>query len=153
VVGDPDLLFLDEPTTGMDVESRHRFWNEIRKLSELKKTLLFATHFLEEADALADRIVVIDHGRIVAQGSPAEIKARAGGKRIRVRGSLDLDDVRGWPGVRRVDAAGAYVLIQTSDAEEALRRLFSGGRRIEEVTVEDAELESAFLNLTSGVVS
>lgn len=149
ICGDPDLLFLDEPTTGMDVESRHRFWNQIRELSALGKTLLFATHFLEEADALATRIVVIDRGQIVAQGTPAEIKAHAGGKRIKLRGELDLEAVRAWPGVRGVDSAGGYVIIRTSNADEGLRRLFASGQRIEEVTVEDAELEPAFLNLTT----
>ncbi len=149
VCGDPDLIFLDEPTAGMDVESRRRFWNEIRALTELGKTLLFATHFLEEADALATRIVVIDHGRVVAEGSPAHIKAHAGGKRVRVRGTLDLDAVRGWPGVQRVDLTGGYVEIQTTDAEETLRRIFTGGNSVDDVTVDDVELESAFLNLTS----
>ncbi len=151
ICGDPDLIFLDEPTTGMDVQSRRGFWNEIRELAGLGKTLLFATHFLEEADALATRIVVIDRGRVVAQGTPAEIKAHAGGKRIRLRGDVDTAEVRGWPGVRSVETAGGYVVIQTSDAEEGLRRLFASGQRIDEVTVEDAELESAFLNLTAEV--
>jgi ABC-2 type transport system ATP-binding protein len=149
VCGDPDLIFLDEPTAGMDVESRRRFWNEIRVLTELGKTLLFATHFLEEADALATRIVVIDHGRVVAEGTPAQIKAHAGGKRVRVRGTLDLDSVRGWPGVERVDLTGGYVEIQTKDAEETLRRIFTSGSSVDDVTVDDVELESAFLNLTS----
>jgi ABC-2 type transport system ATP-binding protein len=153
ICGDPDLLFLDEPTTGMDVESRQRFWTEIRELASLGKTLLFATHFLEEADALASRIVVIDHGRVVANGTPAEIKAHAGGKRIRVRGAVDVRAIESWPGVRRVDTAGAYVVIQTVDAEDGLRRLFSSGQRVDEVTVDDAELESAFLNLTAEVKS
>lgn len=152
ICGDPDLIFLDEPTAGMDVESRHRFWNEIRALTELGKTLLFATHFLEEADALASRIVVVDHGRVVAAGTPAQIKSHAGGKRVRVRGVLDLDEVKGWRGVKRVDVTGAYVAIQTTDAEEALRRIFTSGRPVDEVTVDDVELESAFLNLTSEAV-
>lgn len=149
LVGDPDLLFLDEPTTGMDVENRHRFWKQMRDLAALGKTMLFATHLLDEADALATRIVVIDHGRVVAEGSPQAIKSHAAGKRIRLRGSVDAEELRQWPGVRRVDLAGAYTVIQASDAEDVLRRLFSGGHQIDEVTVEDAELESAFLNLTT----
>lgn len=152
ICGDPDLIFLDEPTAGMDVESRHRFWNEIRALTQLGKTLLFATHFLEEADALASRIVVVNHGQVVAEGTPTQIKAHAGGKRVRVRGALDLDEVKGWRGVKRVDVTGAYVSIHTTDAEEALRRIFTSGRPVDEVTVDDVELESAFLNLTSEAV-
>ena len=83
ICGNPDLLFLDEPTVGLDVEARRALWEEIRRLVERGKTVLLTTHYLEEADALADRIAVINQGEIIAEGTPAEIKAQTSGKRIR----------------------------------------------------------------------
>jgi ABC-2 type transport system ATP-binding protein len=148
ICGDPDLLFLDEPTTGMDIESRHRFWERIRAFASLGKTILFTTHLLEEADAVATRIVVIDHGRVVAEGSPAELKARNGGKRIRLRGPFAPDEIAAWPGVTRATAVGGVVHIEVTDTTPVMRRIFADGRIVEEVTVEDAGLESAFLTLT-----
>ncbi len=89
LAGNPEVVFLDEPTTGMDVESRRRFWDVIGALAAEGRTIIFATHLLEEADALATRIVVIDRGRVVRDGTPAEIKARAGGATIRLRADVD----------------------------------------------------------------
>ncbi|MDQ2741930.1 MAG: ABC transporter ATP-binding protein, partial [Chloroflexota bacterium] len=83
IAGNPDVLFLDEPTVGLDVEARRRFWEQIDRMVEQGKTLVLTTHYLEEADALADRIVVIDHGKVIAEGSPAAIKGRLGGKTVR----------------------------------------------------------------------
>jgi ABC-2 type transport system ATP-binding protein len=145
--GDPEMLVLDEPTSGLDLESRHRFWSVISESAARGTTILFATHILEEADALATQIVVIDGGRIVRQGTPTEVKAQAGGKTIRVRAELDADDLRSWPGVTRVDQVGARYEIVASDAEDVLRRLFAGSAPIEEVTVEERALETAFLSL------
>jgi ABC-2 type transport system ATP-binding protein len=148
ISGDPDLLFLDEPTTGMDIESRHRFWEQIRGFASTGKTILFTTHMLEEADALASRIVVIDHGRIVASGTPAELKSRVGGKRIRLRGPFTADEVAAWPGVSRVTTVGAVLVIDVDDTTPVMRHIFADGRAVDEVTIEDAGLESAFLGLT-----
>src|ERR1700730_325857 len=83
ICGDPDLLFLDEPTVGLDVEARHLLWDEIRQLLGRGKTIVLTTHYLEEADALADRVGVINKGSIIAEGTPAEIKSRTAGKKIR----------------------------------------------------------------------
>ena len=145
--GDPELLVLDEPTTSLDVQSRLQFWTIIGELAAKGTTILFATHLLEEADALATRIVVIDRGRILRQGTPAEVKAHAGGKTIRVRGDIDPEDVLLWPGVRGVERVGARYEIVATDAEAVLRRLFAGTAHVEEVTVEERALETAFLSL------
>jgi len=145
--GDPELVVLDEPTTGLDVESRRRFWTVISELAAHGTTILFATHLLEEADALATRIVVVDHGRIVRDGTPAEIKAQAGGKTIRVRGDIEPNDISSWPGVVRVEKVGARYEIVATDAEGVLRRLFAETANVEEITVEERALETAFLDL------
>ncbi len=102
LAGDPDLLFLDEPTVGMDVAARHAFWARIGDLSALGKTIIFTTHLLEEANAVAGRIVVIDHGRIVASGTPVEVKSRVAGKRLRVRGALTEAHIATLPGAREI---------------------------------------------------
>ena len=94
ICGDPDLLFLDEPTVGLDVEARRMLWDEIRKLVGRGKTVLLTTHYLQEADALADRVAVINKGEIIAQGTPATIKAQTAGKRIRCITSLDISRLR-----------------------------------------------------------
>src|SRR5215471_5535919 len=100
--GDPDLLFLDEPTVGLDVEARRMLWEEIRQLVRRGKTVLLTTHYLQEADALADRVAVINKGEIIAQGSPAEIKAQTSGKKIRCITHLSLSSLRLIPGVTEV---------------------------------------------------
>ena len=94
ICGNPDLLFLDEPTVGLDVEARRLMWSQIRSLIARGKTVLLTTHYLNEADALADRILVLDKGAIMAEGTPAEIKARAMGKQIRCTSRLSLEEVR-----------------------------------------------------------
>ena len=99
ICGDPDLLFLDEPTVGLDVEARRMLWAEIRKMISRGKTVLLTTHYLEEADALADRVVVINRGSVIAEGSPADIKRQAAGRRIRCVSSLDVAVVRRVAGV------------------------------------------------------
>src|SRR3989442_1747822 len=93
ICGDPDLLFLDEPTVGLDVEARRILWDEIRRLVARGKTVLLTTHYLQEADALADRIVVINRGTIIAQGTPTEIKARTAGRQIRCVTRLPIANV------------------------------------------------------------
>src|SRR6202790_873515 len=99
ICGNPDLLFLDEPTVGLDVEARRALWEEIRRLVDRGKTVLLTTHYLEEADALADRIAVINQGEIIAEGTPAEIKAQTSGKRIRCITALSVPSLLQIPGV------------------------------------------------------
>jgi ABC-2 type transport system ATP-binding protein len=151
LVGRPDVLFLDEPTVSLDVETRRRFWQEMRALVGRGITLVLTTHYLEEADALADRVIVIDHGRIIAQGRPAEIKARVGGRYMRFRSADGIEAaLQALPGVQRVTREGDVWIVLTLDPEGGLAQLFRQGVRIEHLEVADAGLEEAFLALTNG---
>ena len=146
--GDPDLLFLDEPTVGLDVESRRVLWEEIRKLIARGKTVLLTTHYLEEADALADRVVVINRGEIIAEGTPAEIKANTAGRRIRCVTSLDIEMVRTLPGVIEVRRDRDAIEISAGVAEPVLRELLMRDAGLSGIEVTSAGLEEAFLALT-----
>jgi ABC-2 type transport system ATP-binding protein len=146
--GDPDILFLDEPTVGLDVESRRVLWEEIRRLVARGKTVLLTTHYLEEADALADRVVVINRGEIIAEGTPAEIKASTAGRRIRCVTSLDIETVRSLPGVIEVRTDRAGLEIRAGSAEPILRELLMRDAGISNIEVTSAGLEEAFLALT-----
>jgi ABC-2 type transport system ATP-binding protein len=146
--GDPDILFLDEPTVGLDVESRRGLWQEIRNLIARGKTVLLTTHYLEEADALADRVVVINRGQIIAEGTPAEIKASTAGRRIRCISSIDLETVRGLPGVIGVRKDREALEIHASEAEPILRELLMLDPGLSGLDVSSAGLEEAFLALT-----
>ena len=147
--GDPDILFLDEPTVGLDVESRRLLWEEIRKLIARGKTVLLTTHYLEEADALADRIAVINRGDIIAEGTPAEIKAGTAGRRIRCTSSLDIEAVRALPGVLEVHKDRDALEIHSTEAESILRELLMRDPGLSGLEVSSAGLEEAFLALTS----
>src|SRR5580700_3993798 len=146
--GDPDILFLDEPTVGLDVESRRVLWEEIRKLIARGKTVLLTTHYLEEADALADRVVVINRGEIIAEGTPAEIKANTAGRRIRCVTSLDIEIVRSLPGVIEVRRDREGLEIRVRSAEPILRELLVRDTGLSGIEVTSAGLEEAFLALT-----
>jgi ABC-2 type transport system ATP-binding protein len=146
--GDPDILFLDEPTVGLDVESRRILWEEIRKLIARGKTVLLTTHYLEEADALADRVVMINRGEIIAEGTPAEIKASTAGRRIRCVSSLDIETVRSLPGVNDVRRDRNALEIRAASAEPILRELLARDAGLSGVEVTSAGLEEAFLALT-----
>ncbi len=146
--GDPDILFLDEPTVGLDVESRRILWEEIRKLIARGKSVLLTTHYLEEADALADRVVVINHGEIIAEGTPAEIKASTAGRRIRCVSSLDIETVRAMAGVIEVRRDRDALEIHAAEAEPILRELLRRDGDLSGLEVSSAGLEEAFLALT-----
>ena len=150
ICGNPDLLILDEPTVGLDVEARRGLWTQIRAFVEHGKSVLLTTHYLEEADALADRIVVIDRGRIIAQGSPAEIKSHASGKRIRVRTRLALDEIRALPFVTSATNGGGTIEITTASSDEVLRTLLARDASLADIEITSAGLEEAFLAMTSG---
>jgi ABC-2 type transport system ATP-binding protein len=151
LLSDPALLLLDEPTTGMDVEGRRAFWSAIRADAEQGRTVLFATHYLEEADAYADRIILISKGLVVADGSAAEVKALAAGRTVRA--TLDdptADDIRvlgQLAGVDSVEVRGDTVLVHSRDTDEVARHLLNHtGARDLEITAQG--LEDAFLALT-----
>jgi ABC-2 type transport system ATP-binding protein len=148
ICGDPDLLFLDEPTVGLDVEARRALWEEIRRLVERGKTVLLTTHYLEEADALADRIAVINQGTIIAEGTPAEIKAQTSGKRIRCVTRLSVGDVLQVPGVTDAKQDREAVEIHTGEAELVVRALLARDPSLCGLEITSAGLEDAFLALT-----
>jgi ABC-2 type transport system ATP-binding protein len=148
ICGDPDILFLDEPTVGLDVEARRLLWEQIRKLVERGKTILLTTHYLEEADALADRVAVINRGEIIAQGTPSEIKAKTDGRRIRCVSSLQIETVRAFPGVMDVKRDRDVYEIRVVEAEPVLRELLLRDSAVHGIEVVGAGLEEAFLALT-----
>ncbi len=148
ICGDPDLLFLDEPTVGMDVEARRMMWSQIRLLIARGKTVLLTTHYLNEADALADRILVLQQGSIIAEGTPSEIKAKAAGKRIRCSTRLSPAEVAAISGVVAVKEDRQAVEIQVSAAEPVVRELLRRDEWLSDLEVTNAGLEEAFLSLT-----
>jgi ABC-2 type transport system ATP-binding protein len=148
ICGNPDLLFLDEPTVGLDVEARHLLWDEIRQLLTFGKTVVLTTHYLEEADALADRVVVINKGSMIAEGTPQEIKARTAGKKIRCLTGLSVGVIRGLPGVADVQDDRGTMVIHSSLPENVLRELLNRDPDISGIEVAGAGLEDAFLALT-----
>jgi ABC-2 type transport system ATP-binding protein len=149
LISNPDLLVLDEPTVAMDVESRRDFWTTMREFAARGKTVVFATHYLEEADAYADRIVLMAHGRVVADGPATEIKAAVGLRTIRATlPGADLAALRALPGVTNVDARGDGVIINCSDSDAALRALLPAYPAARDIEVSGAGLEEAFVQLT-----
>jgi ABC-2 type transport system ATP-binding protein len=148
LLSDPELLVLDEPTTGMDVEGRRSFWASIRKDAEQGRTVLFATHYLEEADVYADRIVLLRHGQIVADGTAAQIKAMASGRTVRATLPDAREDVlRGLDGVDSVEVRGDTVLIHTNDSDAAARYLLTQ-TQAHDLEIAARGIEEAFLALT-----
>jgi ABC-2 type transport system ATP-binding protein len=152
LVGDPELLVLDEPTVAMDVEGRRSFWATMRELAGRGKTVLFATHYLEEADAYADRVVLMAHGNVVADGPPTEIKAMVGLRTIRATlpGAADTRALEALPGVTRVERHGETILLACTDSDAAIRALLAHFPEARDLEIRGAGLEEAFLELTSG---
>jgi ABC-2 type transport system ATP-binding protein len=150
LVADPSLIILDEPTTGLDAQARRAFWTSMREETARGRTVLFATHYLDEADAYADRIVLLRSGRIVADGTAAQVKAVAAGRTIRATlPDADAAALAGLSGVDSIDIHGDTVVLTCRDSDAALRALLSGTpARDIEVTAQN--LEDAFLALTVG---
>ncbi len=162
IVGDPDLLYLDEPTASLDVGARRLFWTQVADFAALGKTILFSTHHLDEADNIADRVLIINRGRIFSDGTPRELKGLLAGRRLELVTDAGAGQLRALPGVRQVDiladepdqtngrrGARQRVRLQTSTAEPALRALFGQGYAVEDLIVAEASLEEAFMHLTS----
>ena len=150
ICGQSELIVLDEPTTAMDVETRRLFWTSMKEEVAQGRTLLFATHYLEEADQAADRILVINRGRLLADGTPAEIKARAGAKRISFRlDRVDEPFLLGLPGLVNLEVRHDVVQIQSSDSDATLYAIIDAGYRPREIEVSSLGLEQAFLAITS----
>jgi ABC-2 type transport system ATP-binding protein len=148
LLSDPELLILDEPTTGMDVEGRRNFWAAIRKDAEQGRTVLFATHYLEEADAYADRIVLLRHGSVVADGTAAEIKAMAAGRTVRATLAGASEAVlRTIPGAESVEVRGETVLVHSNDSDAVARYLLTQ-TAAKDLEITARGIEDAFLALT-----
>ena len=145
--GKPDLLFLDEPTSGLDVESRRALWQEIRAVIDAGRTVVLTTHNIEEADALADRIVLLDHGKIIASGTPAEIKRATAGSRISAVTTLATCAIGKLPGVTRVHRDARRTEIFASSPEAVVRALLAMDHDLMDLEVSRTTLEEAFLSL------
>jgi ABC-2 type transport system ATP-binding protein len=149
LVSDPELLVLDEPTAGMDVEARHRFWTAARNLAADGRTILFATHYLEEADSYADRAVLMSRGQVVADGPPTEIKAMVGTRTIRATlPGVPLESLEHLPGVTRVERRGESIVLVCTDSDAAIRALVAEHTDARDIEIQGAGLEDAFLQLT-----
>ena len=147
--GNPDLIFLDEPTVGMDVESRRELWDQVRALSAAGKTVLLTTHYLEEADMLAGRVVVINKGRLVCEGTPTAIKHRVSWRRIRCVTRLDPEFLRTLPTVSDVQQDREAVMVLAEQPEPVVREMLLRDQTLQGLEISSAALEDAFLALTT----
>ncbi|WP_028400619.1 ABC transporter ATP-binding protein [Ectobacillus panaciterrae] len=149
LAGNPDLLFLDEPTVGMDISSRKRFWESIRELAGTGKTIILTTHYLEEADQLADRIILVADGKIIADGAPSDMKSSFTKKAVsfRTHGMLALGEFSALPYVTEVAAEGDVISISTTDSDAVLHYIFDKKLPVYDVFVERGGLEEAFEKL------
>jgi ABC-2 type transport system ATP-binding protein len=151
LVSNAELLVLDEPTVAMDVEGRHAFWATMHAFASRGTTIVFATHYLEEADAFADRAVLMARGRVVADGPTTEIKARVGARTIRAKlPGVELAALGALPGVAVADRRGAAVTLRCTDSDAAIRALVAAFPAASDIEISGAGLEEAFLELTGG---
>ena len=146
--GRPELLFLDEPTVGMDIEIRQKLWAAMRQLIAEGCSVLLTTHYLEEAEALADRVCVMAHGRVIHEGTVDALRSRVALKRIRCISTLDVGLVRSWQEVSDVRIDNSRLHITTADAETVVRRLLDADAQLSELEVQRAGLADAFTELT-----
>ena len=149
ICGRPELLFLDEPTVGLDVQARGALWQVVRDLIHEGCSIILTTHYLEEAEALADRVAVIDHGKLVAAGTVEEIRAHVSRKSIACRSSVAIETMRAWPGVLQVTEKAGRQQIVTQDAETVLRQLLGADSGVRDIEVRAAGLGDALAALTS----
>jgi len=148
VCGRPQLLFLDEPTTGLDVEARQGLWQVVRELVRAGCTVLLTTHYLEEADALADRVAVLMHGRVVSEGTVEEIRSRCLQRRIRCISVLPAEEVARWPGVHAASRREAWLTVEASVAEPVVQRLLAADPQLQQLEVSAAGLGDALAHIT-----
>ena len=149
ICGNAPLLFIDEPSTGLDVEARRNLWDVIRRLRAQGTGIVLTTHYLEEADALAERVVVLAHGRVIAEDTPAGIKSRAAGKQVRARSCLARDAVALWPECESVVLADGLLEVHTRTPEALLRRWLAADPHLLDLDVRPLSLEAAFVSLTA----
>jgi ABC-2 type transport system ATP-binding protein len=149
ICGNPDLLFLDEPTAGLDAEARRMVWSGIRTFVARGGSVLLTTHYLEEADILSDRIVMLHRGAVVAQGSPGQVKSRAAAKRIRFVTSLDQARIRSIARDAEIEVHGSTIDIVTADAESVVKELLAQDPTLSDLEVSAATLEDALLAIAN----
>jgi ABC-2 type transport system ATP-binding protein len=149
IAGRPELLFLDEPTVGLDVQSRAALWRVLRDLVHEGCSIVLTTHYIEEAEALADRVAVVKNGRLVASGSVDEIRAYVSRKNVSCRTSLSRELISGWPEVQELREESGAVSITTLDAEALLRRLLAADAKVADIEVRRAGLAEAFEEITN----
>ncbi|HTP87571.1 MAG TPA: ABC transporter ATP-binding protein [Bryobacteraceae bacterium] len=148
ICGNPDILVLDEPTAGLDVDSRRALWRHIRSFLARGGSVLLTTHYLEEADALADRIVVLNQGRVAADGTSSEIRQRAASRKIRCITSLNDTQIVAMAERVSVRRDGVFTEIVAADSDRVVRRLFAEDPEMRDLEVTGAGLEDAFLAIT-----
>jgi ABC-2 type transport system ATP-binding protein len=150
VVSRPDLLVLDEPTAALDVQARHQFWETMRRFAAEGTTVVFATHYLEEADEFADRIVLMARGRIVADGSATEIKSVVAVRTLRATlPDVPIETLTAWPGVQDGERHGDAIVLRCNDSDGVLRQLVATFGQARDIEVRSAGLDEAFRLLTS----
>ena len=147
ICGNPRLLFLDEPTVGMDVEARHSLWEAIRNLKASGTSIILTTHYLEEADSLSDRIVMLNQGRIIQEGTPEQIKSQVNTQKIGFNSELDIAELASLNFVQKATKNNGRYELQSSNASGTLQHLLSKTQNVEQLTVTGAALEDAFLQL------
>lgn len=150
LAGNPDVLFFDEPTVGMDISSRKRFWDTIQALKERGKTIIFSTHYLQEADDIAERILLFNEGVIVADGTPKEIKKQLSKQSVSFidPGNLSLEELQSLPIVRDVYRKNNRVYVVTEQTDDVLEYLFSTKEKVQGIQIEQGRLDEAFAELT-----
>lgn len=153
VVGDPDLVFLDEPTTGLDTDARKALWAVVRRFSEAGKTIVLSTHYLEEADTLADRIIILGEGRIIADAPTDEIRSQLGGAVIRCHTKLSESQLLAMSACTGVRSSGRYSDIESQDTVATLRDLLLADDALSDLTVSKPRLEDIFSQLTNSAPS
>jgi len=149
IVGNPDLVFLDEPTTGLDTDARRMLWDVVRALADRGRTIILTTHYLEEADALADRIVVMKAGKVIANAPTPEIRELAGGALVKCVSDLSVERIRSYPDVVYVQKSGRFSEINTRNSVTTLRAMLGDDPNISELIVKKPSLEEAFKQLTN----
>lgn len=150
ICGNPHLVFLDEPTVGLDVTTRHLIWQQIRRLVQQRRTVVLTTHYLEEVDALADRVIVLNQGAIVAEGSAAEIKSKTAQRKIRCVTRLTPAQIGAIQGVDAVSSQESRIEIKTAAVEPVLRELFLRDPDLGSLELTNSSLEEAFLKIIDG---
>ena len=143
-----DILFLDEPTVGLDIEAREAMWVSLRKLVAEGCSIVLTTHYLEEAEAQANRVIVIAQGSVIAEGSVESIRSRVAMRRIRCVSSLNITDIKQWPQIDSVGHDGEYLTIQTMDVESVTLRLLTEDKTLQQLEIKRAGLAEAFVELT-----